>query len=383
MTTASTKPWYFRPLVIGASLIFFAPVGMVLLWRGTSLSRNVKIVVCVLSGLWFVHLLMPAKATRLAATVVATNTAPALTPTRPSMTVTSAATGPASAVRTASSASEPRPSSDGMTPLARQELITSEPNLLAPEHLAGLPLTSLDRVGDEIMAAQYATNIPGVGPLRLSVFKDGKNPAPSDPTQTTTTVGSHPAVLTDQPTETKRHLTGALSIEWRSGAWNPVVQIDQYQRPASRQAVKAVVERAAKEAAAWTDRFFLGTDLPRANERNGHLTALDAALDQAVVKRSREALNAMTKKLISAGVGTIVGHVGLHGDPNELIITIRPAWLASTQLEREEAAKTLWKLWAEINSPENLDKSRIKLVTVNGTNLGGSGLMGGSSISAE
>lgn len=41
-------------------------------------------------------------------------------------------------------------------------------------------------------------------------------------------------------------------------------------------------------------------------------------------------------------------------------------------------AQNLWRLWSNINSPENPDKSHIKLVDLNGNPLGGSGVMGSS-----
>ncbi len=66
-------------------------------------------------------------------------------------------------------------------------------------------------------------------------------------------------------------------------------------------------------------------------------------------------------------------------DPDELVITVGSTWHASLRQERLMAAQNMWKLWASINTPTDLDKSRIKLVDVNRNEVGGSGAIGAGS----
>lgn len=71
------------------------------------------------------------------------------------------------------------------------------------------------------------------------------------------------------------------------------------------------------------------------------------------------------------------------GDPDELEITVKNIWFVLAKGLRLQHAQTLWQVWARIHSPGNLDRSRIQLIDANGNRLGGSGFLGGSTVSVS
>lgn len=71
------------------------------------------------------------------------------------------------------------------------------------------------------------------------------------------------------------------------------------------------------------------------------------------------------------------------GDPDELEITVKNIWFVLAKGQRLQHAQTLWQVWARIHSPGNLDSSRIQLIDANGNRLGGSGFLGGSTVSVS
>ena len=91
-------------------------------------------------------------------------------------------------------------------------------------------------------------------------------------------------------------------------------------------------------------------------------------------------------KLINAtsGASALVQSVrqGTYG-PEELEITVKNIWFVLAKGLRLQHAQTLWQVWARIHSPGNLDSSRIQLIDANGNPLGGSGFLGGSSVSVS
>lgn len=84
-------------------------------------------------------------------------------------------------------------------------------------------------------------------------------------------------------------------------------------------------------------------------------------------------------KIQTAGITTdLVSRASIKGDVNELIITVGSTWHRAVHQERMIAAQKLWQVWGDINTPTDMDTSRIKLVDVNGNQVGGSGVMGSS-----
>ena len=68
---------------------------------------------------------------------------------------------------------------------------------------------------------------------------------------------------------------------------------------------------------------------------------------------------------------------------DELIVTVAPAWDFAPRGVRLRSAQHLWQLWAQVHSSLDWDKARIQIIDVNGNQLGGSGLLAGSSISVK
>ena len=91
-------------------------------------------------------------------------------------------------------------------------------------------------------------------------------------------------------------------------------------------------------------------------------------------------------KLINAtsGASGVVQSVRRGGfGPDELEITVKNIWFVLAKGLRLQHAQTLWQVWARIHSPGDLDSSRIQLIDANENPLGGSGFLGGSSISVS
>lgn len=68
---------------------------------------------------------------------------------------------------------------------------------------------------------------------------------------------------------------------------------------------------------------------------------------------------------------------------NTLSIFVKNIWHYQPYQIRLQAAQNLWKAWARIHSPDNLDASKIKIKDQNGNTVGSSGFMFGSSISVN
>jgi len=91
------------------------------------------------------------------------------------------------------------------------------------------------------------------------------------------------------------------------------------------------------------------------------------------------------KNLLAASNVTIVTHISVSRDQDlwEATLTVDDLWrLRNKQLCLEDA-QSLWKAWASIASPKAPDSARIKIVDLNGNELGGSRVWGGSLIWAQ
>jgi hypothetical protein len=63
---------------------------------------------------------------------------------------------------------------------------------------------------------------------------------------------------------------------------------------------------------------------------------------------------------------------------NQIKITLKDQWHYLPYQIRLQKAQGLWKLWATIHAPENVDLARISLVDLEGNEVGGSRLVAGS-----
>lgn len=71
---------------------------------------------------------------------------------------------------------------------------------------------------------------------------------------------------------------------------------------------------------------------------------------------------------------------GSQFDGDTIIITVANTWHLMPYQLRLQAAQNLWQTWAKIASPQDLDRARLKLVDLNGNEVGGSRFIAGSAI---
>ena len=71
--------------------------------------------------------------------------------------------------------------------------------------------------------------------------------------------------------------------------------------------------------------------------------------------------------------------------PDRLVVLVGPGWIGLSKSQRLELATLMWQAWAKENLADqpDLDRSRIKLVSQAGRDVGGSRALGGSLIYVE
>ncbi len=72
--------------------------------------------------------------------------------------------------------------------------------------------------------------------------------------------------------------------------------------------------------------------------------------------------------------------VGKGVNEGQVVITVTDLWHLAPYQERLQAAQSLWQEWANIHSPQDVDRARIKLVDLSGNEVGGSRILAGSLI---
>ena len=90
-------------------------------------------------------------------------------------------------------------------------------------------------------------------------------------------------------------------------------------------------------------------------------------MQAARARRTKDYVRALQR----AGVGSeLVRSVQLDGE-HTLVITVGTVWHYQPRAARQEAAQSLWLLWANLDSPGDLDTARIKLVETKVCKRGG------------
>ncbi|MBK7072935.1 MAG: hypothetical protein IPH44_11590 [Myxococcales bacterium] len=274
----------------------------------------------------------------------------------------------------------------GPPPAAATMLAEHEPRLLVPTDLAGFKMWSatsdqaccgvsarylgVGDVGQHLVARVYVRKMPGE---TLPEIDEDHRPI---------MVGDHDAVIYDLRDEAN------TTVIWFAGPWQHVVSVD-HERPRDRAAARSAASRIAPAVAAQADLYLGAAPAPAAPEQQAHLATITAANEvahrQEETDRLKNGPTEFVAKLQEAGVtGDIVTSVSRGQlDPAELVITVGSTWHASLRQERLMAAQNMWKLWASINSPTDLDASRIKLVDANGNEVGGSGFGAGSRVKVQ
>jgi len=98
-------------------------------------------------------------------------------------------------------------------------------------------------------------------------------------------------------------------------------------------------------------------------------------------ERSRTDIDKYIAALTDAGrYGRVIVRITENGNRDRIKITVSNAWHSVSYQVRLQGAQNLWKIWAALHSPYEPDKARISIVDLNGNEVGGSRMWGGSLI---
>ncbi len=349
------KPWHHHPAFIVALLVVFPPAGIVLMWMRLPWQHRAKIAVSAVAGAWFVAMLVGGNA-RKRREAMATRPAAVVTTEEP----------PAKPVQPPTSPPAPA------TPVpSGRALIEREPLLLIPAKLDGFALAVANPLPPKVIVGATA-NYTGDNKhlvAHVTVNRSAAKPDPPDEQRKPIKVGEHDANLAEDKSDK------SISITWNTDGWDALVTVD-YERTIDRGAAENAVYLIAPKVGAVLDQYLTGTP-PTEVDREQQLAEIAQATSTNMV-------HAFVSKLETAGLGgDLVSNAGLKGDPDELIITVGASWHRAVRQDRLVAAQNLWKMWAEINAPTDPDASRIKLVDINGNQVGGSRLGAGSLIQVQ
>lgn len=144
---------------------------------------------------------------------------------------------------------------------------------------------------------------------------------------------------------------------------------NQQQRPADKQQQNAAEQPPFKnDPRPVAKRSTPDADKPPVLPRRD--TAEDSQVKAGLL---RDALLETSKE-----TGKLIGSVSAKEDL--AIFEVKNSWHSAPYQVRLQLAQNFWKVWASVNGAPDLDTSRIKLVDLNGNEVGGSRLLGGSLI---
>jgi hypothetical protein len=120
-------------------------------------------------------------------------------------------------------------------------------------------------------------------------------------------------------------------------------------------------------------------------KHEAHLESLENAKLEA--KEAEEADRLLTQSILwGVELDKALENAGVSGiaatsvDGFKATMTVNNEWHLLPYQIRLQAAQNLWKSWARIASPKDVDKARLKLVDLNGNEVGGSRVLAGSLI---
>jgi len=99
----------------------------------------------------------------------------------------------------------------------------------------------------------------------------------------------------------------------------------------------------------------------------------------AAVQATQENMESFIKKLQAAGI-TNDSIKDVSFEYGRLVIKVANSWHFQPYQLRLQMAQNLWNIWASIDSPDAPDKALIRIVDLNGNEVGGSRIFGGSLI---
>jgi hypothetical protein len=349
------RPWYRRPGWVLVLLLFVPPLGIALLWWGRHFSEKVRIGLTIASALFFLVAMTRDKG-------------------EPSRTATEAAAStPVKDMQlrsdVAAEAQAPAPAS-----------VEKEPRLLLPVALQQFKLIGVNPLGACCAVVGYYQRDDGRDADVYAMITSDKDLS-EEKKGRAIKVGGHDGVsFIDSPAGHTR-----ATVVWLAGQWKFTVNI-AFKKPGERAAAVKAAEELAPLIAAHADRY-LAPAAPAADERKRHLDAVASAVEERQRQDKAEELRRGPERFLAAARSARIGTafiVDAKRDPlldDQLQVVVGPGWHRQVKQERLIAAQNLWATWAQINSPKDLDKSRLELLDVNGNEVGGSGILAGSSIS--
>jgi hypothetical protein len=149
---------------------------------------------------------------------------------------------------------------------------------------------------------------------------------------------------------------------------NPPTREPEEQLDPSAEEVSAVVPPEPKEKD--HDRLFrLLNAKTRVDSSSGQSSRTNAALFMEKVSKSDSGRHILNAEVYQVGKA-------MHSDV--LVVTVGDGWHPQSKGTRLKQAKRLWKGWARINSPSDLNRSYLWIDSSNGKRVGGSRVMSGS-----
>ncbi|MBI5487416.1 MAG: hypothetical protein HY905_08790 [Deltaproteobacteria bacterium] len=368
------KTWYRESWFIVLALVVFPPAGIPLAWFVAPWSKNTKTGAVVASAAWLVIALVVGA---VRGPQDHQDADPTTTTTAPDANEGTDAIPPApNPTTTAAGEPEPPPppppSPPAPVPAAPDgnALAVEEPRLLLPSKAGDFELRSPARHAEGVGAVgRYV----GAGDdvhldVELWIRQEDQSLPPPEDGCSAAEVGGQPAVRCEDSGDKY------VSLQWRAAAWHFVLDV-RYEAARYQRRARAAAQAVADDAATWALRYLGQGDSPSADERGQHLAAVESAVRQGRMEAFKAAVE-------SSGVGAVV-RIGLEPadrDGNTLVITVGDGWHVAVKQIRLQAAQDLWRMWADINSASSPDDSRIKLVDLNGNEVGGSRVIGGSMI---
>jgi hypothetical protein len=354
------RPWYRRPGWVLALLLFVPPLGIALLWWGGHFSKNARIGLSVASALFFLVAITRDKDDPSRS---ATNEARPGTPAKEAQ------------LRSGAAVEQRAP-----IPVS----VDKEPRLLLPVTLGQFRVIGVNPLGECCAVVGYYQRAGDGRDADVYAMTTSDKDLSEEKPGRAIKVGEHAGVsFIDSPAGHTR-----ATVVWLVGTWKFTVNVG-FNKPSERATAVKAAEELAPLAAAHADRYLAPSAMPSADEQKRHLDALASAVDERQRQEKAEELRRGPERFVAAvrkaGVGTAL-IVDAKRDPlldDQLQVVVGAVWHRQVKQERLIAAQNLWRTWAQINSPKDLDKSRLELLDVNGNEVGGSGILAGSTISVQ
>jgi hypothetical protein len=146
---------------------------------------------------------------------------------------------------------------------------------------------------------------------------------------------------------------------------------------------KNMISRSQLDAITWEGDFRQW--VPRGKQSSHSASSKKGSSPAASASQKLEQdVDAFRRRLERTGIiGSVVAEVSVSNtltNKHRVVITVTRAWHAELYQERLQAAQNLWKIWATLHAPSELDIARIKLQDLNGNEVGGSRVIAGSAI---